>query len=477
MTYPQVQFVAAPEDGAAVLFDFNDNFGDAPAQILDKTFNLGTPSVEGDPDGLGVQYGPRTLAFTLLIFGNRDAARQTQALLARTFMLRRRGWIRVQIDEFAAPVWLRTYTPTPGELDFELVALDDRPGAWKVDVEVAAEPFIRGARVTFPLINMTNNPAAATNKQQVLLPAVVGDAPAPIRIEAAFSSPRDRHDILWATSAVPASYTAPIVWQIGTGDGWSVGGDTSAPASDAQFSGGSYRSVSYVGTAAFATRLAGVAPSSPPVGRYKVFLRAARDTGSGTHAIRFGYRRGGIDRFDGSPTAILDYGNAAGTMLDLGEFDFPLPRTDADVVNGAALPSIALSTSRLTPGSALLLDAFVLVPVDLAGVTSLESWEKADVLVSEFGAYGPLAGAGETQVWDGDAEVSLRRVSGVSDAISSPACRGKFPTVRPGVSNLLTMFQQTRSVAPIAPSAPASITSTATAVVSYQPRWLWLGDG
>lgn len=475
MTFPEVQFVAAPEDGAEVLFDFNDNFGLAPAQIIAGSFSLGTPTVEGDPDGLGVKYGPREVSFSLLVFGSRYAAMETQAVLARTFMLRRRGWLRVKLDEFMSPVWLRTYTPTPAELDFSLIQPDSTEDAWQIEVTVAAEPFIRGERVTLWTGQIQDNPASTGNPTQALMPEVVGDAPAPLRIEATFGAPRDQHDILWATSAVPSDYE-PIVWQIGTGDGWTVSSDTTAPVTNSAYSGGSYRSVTFASTALPVVRLSGYPPSIQP-GRYKVFLRAARNSSSGVFSMRFGHTRDGGTLYGTAPAVRLDYGVGQATMLDLGEFEFPLPRTDADVPTVADEPFVALAVERLSGTANLILDAFVLVPVDLSSVTSLEPWEKSDMLVSSFSTHGPRTAPGETQVWDGDAEVTFCRLNGVTDGYVSAVNRGRFPTARPGVSNLLTLFHQTRPVTTVTPSSPAELSADSAIFVTYQPRHLWLGGG
>jgi hypothetical protein len=482
MTYPEVQFVAAPEDGAEVLFDFNDDFDAAPSAIIAGSFTLGAPSVEGDPDGLGVQYGAREVGFDVLIYGNRHAAMQTQALMARTFMLRRRGWLRVKMDFFSSPVWLRTYTPTPAELDFSLITADeDADDAWRLEVRVAAEPFIRGERVELWSGTINNDPAHATNPLGVLLPAVIGDAPAPLRIEATFSVTRNWSDIFWSTSAVPDSWT-PTVWQIGASDGWTVGTDTGAASGSAEMSGGSYRPVSFAVQPIMWTRISGVAPSSPAPGRYKVMLRVAVDNGPCEMAIRFGYNTTTGQKFDGSKVATVGRTSASPVMhtwVDLGDFDFPLPRTSLDMAGVAATPNIALQAQLISGTANLLLDAFKLIPLSLESTTTLETYEQADVLVSEFASTGPQSIANEVQVWDGDSEMSLRRSpSGVLDALTSGANRGRFPTVRPGVSNALTYIQQTRTQRGAGSADPLSdgLTAYAAVTVSYQPRWLWLGD-
>lgn len=481
MTFPEVQFVAAPEDGAEVLFDFNDNFGLAPAQIIAGSFSLGTPTVEGDPDGLGVQYGPREVSFSLLVFGSRYAAMETQANLARTFMLRRRGWLRVKLDEFTSPVWLRTYTPTPSELDFSLIQPDSVEDAWQIEVAVAAEPFIRGERVELGPYEINNNPAHATNPMGVTLPEIFGDAPAPLRITAAFSHTLNQHDILWATAAVPAGYE-PTVWQIGTGDGWSAANDTGAGVADSNFSGGSYRPVTFATLDTMATRILGQAPSAPAPGRYKVMLRVARN-GISSFAFQFGYKTPNAYYYDGSKVAVMDRGAnvtaAHATWVDLGDFDFPLPRATG-MQGVSAIPEVALAVQRIEGDDSCLLDAMVLLPLDLESVTSLEPWEKVDALVSEFSGYGPQAVLGARQVWDGDSETSVRLdANDVLDGLDPPVCRGKFPTVRPGVTNRLTLIQQVRLSDGDFGTVdnPDLINSLASVTLSYQPRWLWLGDG
>lgn len=481
MSYPQVQFVAAPEDGAAVLFDFNN---DLDAAIEDGTFSLGTPEILGDPDGLGVQYGPRTIAFDLLLHGTRGAALAAQAELARTFMLRRRGWLRIRLDELSTPLWARTYTPTPGELDFSMVLLEPDADTWRIGVQVAAEPFVRTERIELGEWIVSNDPAAATNPMSIAVPAILGDAPAPLRIDAAFSDSKDQSDILWSCAAVPAGY-APQFRVIGGTDGLVAGADTSNVTTGASaFSGGNYRLVTFASTPGMATRLSGTI-SSIPAGRYQVFLRAARDNLTGTFAYRFG--RGGVygEVTSGSPVSVFGRGADASQMfhttwVDLGAFDLPLPRGVTDMASVDGVPDILIQAQRLTSGSYAILDALLFVPIDIYSVTTLEPWEKSDTLVSEFSWHGPGKVINDRQVWDGDTESSVRKsAAGALDATVSPVNRGKFPTVRPGVNNHLTLIQQVRlSSGSLGGVDNTDELSHVTNVrLSYQPRWLWLGAG
>lgn len=474
MSYPQVQFVAAPEDGAEVLFDFNN---DLAAAIEDGTFSLGTPEIQGDPDGLGVQYGPRTIEFDLLLHGTRGAALATQATLARTFMLRRRGWLRIRLDDLSEPVWARTYTPTPGELDFSMVLLESNADTWRLSVEVAAEPFIRGERITLPSATITNDPAFATNPMTRLLPAIVGDAPAPLRIKATFSAAQPYNDVLLASSVVPDAFT-PVFWQIGTGDAWTDGLNVGTEAI-ASFSGGSGVRVSF-GTPAMNLRLSGVAPTTPPAGRYRLFVRAERTAITASHfKLQAAFTSnladaGPVVSWDRGPNASV----ALDTWIDLGSFNLPLPRGDADLPVVSSVPTLRLYAERVSGTSDLLLDAFALIPEDLADVTSLEPWEKSSILVTEFGDGAPTSSY--HQVWDGDSESTFRLMaSGVVDTSISGPMRGQFPRAFPGVQNLLTVIHQTRLVDPTSPLAnnSDSINNYADVEVSYQPRWLYLGAG
>lgn len=483
MRYPIVRFVEKPEQGAVELFDFNDGHGfnaDAETGPLAEGWSIGTPQIEGSPDGVGVEYGLRELSFTLRIKGSRFEALRVQSLLARQ-VLRSRNWLLFQLDDRSAPVWFRTYNSQPGDLSFDRVYLD-RPGSdtWQVGVTLWADPFALGERITLPAVTISNDPAAATNPVSVVLPEIIGDAPAPLRLSADFSASKNQYDILWSVAPVPDDYPAPIVWQLGEGDGWTVEPNVSTVA-NLVFSGGSCRAVAFAGSTAdtMSTRLYGSAPAAVPPGRYKVMLRVARSDNISQFAFRFGDSGLFGQTYDGSPTAVMTRSPHDGsvrhaTWVDLGVHSFPAHLTDINLPTLNFVPDVALAVQRTagTDGTANL-DAFLLIPIDVKGVDG-----EARTLVSEFPAWGPQSDDAASH-WDGDLEQFVRLNGfGVLDSGTQPLNRGQYPRALPGVKNVLHLLTQVRpgdGELDTVSNADA-ISTTTTLTMSYHPRRLWIGE-
>jgi hypothetical protein len=170
-----------------VRFDFNTagEWSDDETWPEHDGFSLGVPTLEGDPDAYGVQYGLRQLEFNVIISGAYSDASRLWSQLAKELVTRRTNWLLFQFSAFSQPVWFKTYRTAPDALDFEQV--DDTDDAssnlWGLGVQLAAEPFAYGERVTLPTLTVTNDPAAATNPCMAVLPEILGDAPAPARFE------------------------------------------------------------------------------------------------------------------------------------------------------------------------------------------------------------------------------------------------------------------------------------------------------
>lgn len=481
MRYPVVRFVEKPEVGATELFDFNDGHGfnaDADTGPLAEGYTLGTPQIEGAPDGVGVEYGMRQMSFALRIKGSRFEALRVQAQLARQ-VLRPRNWLLFQLDESSAPVWFRTYNSQPGDLSFERVYVDRAgPDTWEIPITLWADPFALAERVTLPVATISNNPAAATNPVSLVLPEIIGDAPAPLRLAAVFSEAMNQHDIMWSLAPVPEDYPGPIVWQLGTSDGMTAAANVTT-VTDAAFSGGSYRSVAFVGgdAATMATRLTGPAPAPVPPGRYKVLLRVSRSDTLSTFAFKLGTANVFGSSYDGSPTATMTRGTSAGARhaawVDLGTHSYPDHLSDMDVAGINYTPGIALAVQRLTGTGAAELDCMILVPIDLQTVDG-----EARTLVSEFPGWGPQS-MPEVHYWDGDVEAFARvNQFSVLDSNIQPINRGQYLRVLPGAKNLLHLLTQVRGAEGAFGTLENAdkITTTTTLTASYHPRRLWIGE-
>lgn len=477
--YPLVRFVDAPEESANVRLDLNSIgvWADERIAPAHEGFSIGAPTLEGDPDGIGVEYGLRTISFSLHINGSRQASLRAMEALAREVQ-RRRNWLMVQLDDSSAPVWFRTYVSQPGEVSFDRVFNDGRPDGWVVGVQLSADAHALGARETLATVTVANDPTAASNPMSFIVSDIKGDAPAPVRIGADFSANLDQADIVWSVCPVPDDFTAPLSWDIGTGDGWTAGTDTGAAVADAAYSGGSYREVTFATDAGMATRLYGSAPESLIPGKYRVFVRVARSDDSSEFAFKLGYRDFFGDVMGGAETVRWDRGTSTSTGLatwvPLGTRSFPQHYDDSLRVPGFTdfNPDISLQVERTSGTGALRLDSLLLVPVHLAGMD-----EPGRMLGAEFTALGPQS-ADTASYWDGDAEAYTRvNGFGVVTAAIQPIPHGDFPVLHPGVANAVHLIQQSRLVAGYfgATDNGDSITRTATVTLSYHPRHLWLG--
>lgn len=174
--YPLIKFVDSPDVDATVRLDLNDE----DAWPAADDFDLGSPALLGDPDGVGSLYGNRTLKFTWVIKGPKPAALRRQSALAREVMREGGSWLLFQLTSTAQPVWFRTKRSNPGVVSLAQVYTGESAAqdSWRVSVSVEAEPFAYGPQETFE-VTVANDPAASGGLG-VTLPDIKGDAPAPL---------------------------------------------------------------------------------------------------------------------------------------------------------------------------------------------------------------------------------------------------------------------------------------------------------
>lgn len=470
--WPRVRFVDAPDVTANVRFDFHDRLtGTARTSLLADDYSIGAPALEGDPDAEAVQYGARTLRFTLVVEGPRSAARAKQAAVARE-MLRRDNWIQFQLDDDTEPVWFKLYRAEPGELSFDHFRNSHSQDEWHIGMSLPAEAFAWGARITLPAVVLTNNPAAPSNGSFTVLPDIVGDAPAPARVRFRYTLAQTGNRHLLACSPAPGTYDAPVWWQVGTGDDWTLGADTSAAASDVDYIGGTYRAVSFATDAAMATRISGDAPAPIAPGRYKVMGRVIRSDTDSTFATRFGVTTGFTYVY--GDTIPLSWGVSAAehaAWVDLGEFRFPQGNPLIDLTDEPAVtPDIAWQAQRLTGDGSLRLNALLLIPI---------SDDNARTLFVDYAGLAPAASF-DDEYHDGELDVVYSRRPLGGDRLSSmdpPNLEGGFAVLTPGEQNVLHWVEQasTTRAATFFGDCPDRITSSASLVVSYHPQHLWIG--
>lgn len=473
--WPAVEFMASPAAAAATRYSFNSS--DGSAYVLgDNTLDLGDPELEGNPDGIDVDYGLRTLTFTHRIYGTKVAALAKQSLVARELQ-RNDNWLMVQVSVDTDPVWFHTYK-AGAVLSFEHVQdRDAGRDAWDVRLTLPAEAFAYGERVVLSTATITNDPSSGTNKMSLTLPAVIGDAPAPLRIRIDPSNANFMDGFRFGFSVLAALDvpTVPIVWQVGGTDGWTIGTDTSASTADAAMSGGTRRRVSFATDNNLTTRLNGNAPAALAAGTYKVFVRVARSDTASTFALRFG--QGLVFSYWFNDTVLFareasSTSNHA-TWVDLGEMTHPRRHQAPDGQYGiAGIPDIALQAQRLTGAGSLDIDAFMLVPLDVEG--AIES----RTMFVEFPVSGPASGSSVFTYFDGDLEFIWGFNSAGTAHPLTPEIEGSFPRVIPGAEHIFHLFQQVNARRPfLLADTPDVITFTCGVELSYQPRWRWVGAG
>ncbi|WP_193613166.1 hypothetical protein [Nocardioides lijunqiniae] len=478
-TYPVLRFVAAPSPDAAVRLDLHAYTAYTGVRIwpVKNGWSIGTPAMEGEPDGVGVEYGPRTLGFDLRVEGSKVHALAKHSQIARE-ILRDGNWLLFQLSASTEPVWFHTYRTEPGELSFEHVTSRGDADRWGIGMKLTAEPFALGKRVVMPPVTITNDPTAGPHRMSCLLPEILGDAPSPVRIQADFTTTLDQHDIEWTIAPVPDDYE-PLVWPIGVGDTFTAGTDTGPGTPGAAFAGESYRPVTFDTDEDLVTRLYGPAPGPVPPGRYRIHLRVGRTHQDSTYELRLGRHNGvfgddasGADTVTLHPSTTGAGGATDATWVELGTMSFPANLTEIDLVGFNFTPSIALQIGRTAGTGDLNLDCMVLVPVDIQGTEGV-----ATTLTSEFAGFGPQA-ADSYSVWDGDVEAYTRMNGfGVIDSGLQPVNRGGFPTVHPGVTNALHLITQTRTTRGFFDTTNGdSRTTTTDVTLSYHPRHLWIGD-
>lgn len=467
MTFPEVQFVASPDVGAAVRFDFNQAGSWSTDQVwpAHDGVSLGAPTLEGDPDGIGTEYGFRRLSFDLIIVGTHASAATKVSALAKE-LVRQTNWLRVRMTPTSVPVWFKTYRSAPSALNFEHVyASDDvTRNTFGVSIELDADAFAYGARVTQTAVTINNSPVAATNPMWKLLPTVVGDAPAPARFEIVPSGAVTYRQPLLSVAGLNQ---APVIWPTTNLVGGTDTTSVETTGAGTGYVSGDYRRISFATNTALTNRLAGapfVFPATMPPGKYRVLVRVSRTDTTSRFTMRLRQQIsvlvpdvfGPAVPFGGAVTSPA-VNRAA--WVDLGVFSWPtnLPPDDAQFALPQG-PSISFEAGRASGSGSLDVDVFMLIPVP-------DNSESVRSLIS----FGP--NAGDKIVVDGDGEY----VGFPGYVVGPDSVSGAFPMLRPDGENSLYYVEQTLAEQGNGTFNDSDVlTRSSVVTVSYRPRWLYL---
>lgn len=470
--WPLVKLVQAPEPDARVRLDLNsaDRWG-APGTYVDAdAFSLGYPVLDGEPTAVGASYSYRTIEGVVWIGGNKAEALSVQAALWRE-LSRPSSWLLFQLSPLVKPVWakiFRSYSDAPLSLD-QVDASSRKPDAWRIPLTLTAEALLYGERETLGPVTITQS-LTGDYPMRWDLPPIKGDAPTALRITIA---PDEGYWYAARVGVAASEAIDDLVTDIGLGDGFTAGSGTAAGSSDADYLGGSYRTVT-IGTGAnfVANRLSGPLVT-PPAGRYTVLLRCEADPIDSVTPNRYLFALGqaGASRY--GPTVTLDTPFTDPTAhtfqgwVNLGDFTFPVGvNLPAGVTAPQAAPSIVLKVGTAAENAGVVrLDAIMLIPIGGQAVIGTSVIQTGDANGSQL-----LTGEILTAVWDGDSESfwqTLVSDGTVFDDQDPVPHMGAFPAADPSaVQNRMTILPDLAAV--------TSATGEAEVTVSYHPRYLHL---
>lgn len=480
MTYPLVRFVASPDVSAAVRFDFNaaGTWADDDVWPDHDGFSLGVPELEGDPDGVGVEFGLRELSFNFVVRGSDQAAAKVLSALSRE-ILRATNWLMFQKSPDVSPVWFKTYRSQPGDLDLDN-APNDLPGQWfGVGVTLAADPYAYGARVDLDPVTIYNDPAAPLNPMSYVLPEIKGDAPAPLAFTVYPANAARQRYMVSAISTLD-TFAGPYTWAASFMSAVS-GADVGAVVSNPAYVGGDYTPITFATNADYTKRMTGALPSNPPAGTYKILARLGRSDTSSQFTVGLVVNTS----YEGPRETIGGTSDSAtwATWVDLGNFDLP-PGANSELPAGIDRNSLAdiyvdLYASRVSGTGELRVDQILAVPM-------VEDSERASTLFVDARAGGIGAdNFGMSLHLDGDLEVSAQRIyTGSLDQLSGLnmyPLAGGFPHVSPGANNVLHVLlhvdplaAQGNTIAGIDDNTDKITETLELRDISYQPRYLYL---
>lgn len=339
--YPYIQFVATPDVGATLRYDFNDGTTEV------ASIDLGVPTLEGEPDGVNVQFGYRTLTIVQEVVADRPTALDRLSSLAREIM-RRRNWLLVQPDATTKPVWFRTFRSMPDSLSIEKLS-DGTQDMYAISVKLVAQPAAYGPLETTGELTVTYNPSSGSaTTAAVNLPTIKGDLPVPARVE--------------YYGKLSGSMFAS------SGDGWFAMSPCSATSTPITYNILSTASASVLMNGA-------VAGISPRPGRYRVVAIGPTAGGTAWTDFRFGWCPDGTgvstvwasNCLTTSVSTFRSLSGATSPVLgwwDLGEITFR-----SQDGNALTTPYVKLNGSG-NPGAAVSL---LLIPVVEFGVDEVAS--------------------------------------------------------------------------------------------------------
>lgn len=429
---------------------------DLSPPVLDRAF-AGSLLADGRPV-TAAAYGNRTV--TLVLKLRDDGATEDQAAAAVQALAReldRSANILRWQPGTSQPVFFRTLRADFGALQWDAFTK-------RCVVQIPAEPFGYGLKVTLSPATVNNDPAAASNALgfDIAGATILGDVETPLFLKVTSSASLVAAGRVTSALAIRRTGTpsvVPYVWQI---EGSSFDPDTTLQANSAAMSGAgqNYTRTTFAVAPSSVTRASWgawpVTASTDMRGTYRAFLRC-RKNGTGTVFVNLVITNSSLSVVVAGDTEIPD------TVLrwrDLGLVQIPAGADPvADGYSGVPLTvggmSWLISASRVTGSATLDLDAFVLVPAD--DRFALIKWPSATV-------------ATEFIIDSAASRVYALGSSGQVLAVQPVEIAGGLPMVTPGQAARVVWMLDAGSTS----NAGDSVTATTVITPHYWPRYLYV---
>lgn len=371
------------------------------------------------------------------------------------------NFLKVQLDGAPAPVFYRTF----GDADFAASVRNVLIRNTTVTLQIEAEPFAYGPRVSLGSFTVSNNPANGTNPMRFDITGVLGDTRTPLLLVATSTGATGAPSGLvnkWSHFATRRRGTPSNLVNHIQGEDMTQGTGAVVTA-DATYSNGSKSLIGF-GTPGMTLRLSDTFPGNgTPIvdarGEYRVYARVAKTVAGDTINVQLGY---GASSAAPVLNDMITLPAAAGPfMVDIGKVPVP-PWSDPNkhgfsgVATKVVLPFVGLYAARTAGTGSLAVDFLYFMPCD-EPTTVIAKFPSTDT----------------TYVIDGttDEGGAVYAMPSTTDEVLTTAapCQivggGGFPELIPGVTTRVYFIRHVDPAGTV-----DAVTDTTTFAAYYWPR-------
>lgn len=371
--------------------------------------------------------------------------------------------LKVQLDGHPNPLFYRTFGNADFAATVRTVLIQDAT----INLQIEAEPFGYGPRVTAGTFTVSNNPANGTNPCRFDITGVLGDVPTPLLLMATSTGASG------APSGLVSKWVHLATRRRGTPSGYSnvvqaedmTQGTGAVITADAAMSNGSKSRVGF-GTPGMTLRLSDTFPGNGTAtvearGEYIVYGRFSKTVASDVISVQLGYgASSAAPVFNDAKT--LPAGAAGPYTVELGKI--PVPAWSDPIQHGFSgvstktlMAFVGLYMARTSGSGSVDVDYLYFMPCD-EPTTVIARFPSTDT----------------TYAIDGTTEAggSIYAMTTALDEVLSTSAPvqmvggGGFPEVIPGVTNRIHFLRHVDPTGTV-----DALTDTTTITAYYWPRW------